>query len=58
VIYNTNLYIDIILLCTCGFLYKKSLSNVIQLKKYLEIDNDLIYNSFQIYNRECVQKFN
>ena len=38
VIYNTNLYIDIMLLSICGFLYNKSLSNVIQLKKYLEID--------------------
>ena len=34
--YNTNFYIDVLLLCICGFLYTKSLSDAIHLKKYLD----------------------
>lgn len=38
VTYNTNFYIDVLLLCICGFLYTKSLSNAIHLKKYLDCE--------------------
>jgi len=38
VIYNQNIYFDIILLCTCGFLYISSFIKVMNLIKYLEIE--------------------
>jgi hypothetical protein len=37
VIYNTNIYLDLILLSICGFLYTASLIRVLNLINYLNI---------------------